>query len=107
MEYKVEGLRDYRFSVVIENCKRDYYFTEKLIDCFMTGTVPIYWGCPSIGEFFDTRGMILFDSADEAKEIIESLDKELYHSKEKFVKKNFNKAKEYIIPEDWIYRNIL
>jgi hypothetical protein len=29
---KVDGLRDYRFSLIIENCKKDFYFTEKLID---------------------------------------------------------------------------
>ena len=42
IEFKIDGLKDYRFSVVIENCKRDYWFTEKLIDCFVTGTIPIY-----------------------------------------------------------------
>ena len=45
---KIDGLRDYRYHFCIENIKRDYWFTEKLIDCFVTGTIPIYWGCPSI-----------------------------------------------------------
>src|SRR6266568_906355 len=48
---KIEGLKDYRYSLAIENCRQNFYFTEKIIDCFMTGTVPIYWGCPSIGLF--------------------------------------------------------
>lgn len=51
IEYKLLGLKDYMFSITIENCREDYYFSEKLIDCFQTGTVPIYWGCPSIGKF--------------------------------------------------------
>eukprot|EP00960_Hanusia_phi_P028820 747607-Hanusia_phi.AAC.5 len=34
----------YMFSFAIENSRYDTYFTEKLIDCFITGTVPIYWG---------------------------------------------------------------
>ena len=55
---KLTGLKDYMFSIVIENTKKDYYFSEKLIDCFVTGTIPIYWGCPSIGDFFDERGDI-------------------------------------------------
>ena len=53
IDYKLTALKDYAFSIVIENSKIDYYFTEKLIDCFSTGTIPIYYGCPSIGNFFD------------------------------------------------------
>ena len=34
------------------NGRGDYEFDEKLIDCFLTGTVPIFWGCPSIDKFF-------------------------------------------------------
>ena len=64
---------DYRFSIVIENCKRDYWFTEKLIDCLRTGTIPIYWGCPSIGDFFDIRGFILFDDINDLENILNNL----------------------------------
>jgi len=62
IEYKLIGLKDYAFSLTIENTNKDYYFTEKLLDCFMTGTVPIYWGCPSIGDFFNTDGMIIINN---------------------------------------------
>jgi len=37
ISYKLDGLKDYMYSLTIENTKMDYYFTEKLIDCFMTG----------------------------------------------------------------------
>jgi hypothetical protein len=37
------------YSVAIENVSEDNWFTEKLIDCFATDTVPIYWGCPNLG----------------------------------------------------------
>ena len=43
LPFKIGGLRDYRFSVTVENAFVDYYFTEKLIDCFLTGTVPMTW----------------------------------------------------------------
>ena len=56
IEYKISALKDYRFSVVIENSQLNYYFTEKLIDCFITGTIPIYWGCPKISKFFNIDG---------------------------------------------------
>jgi hypothetical protein len=53
IENKKYGLLDYTFSVAIENCVEDGYFTEKLTDCILTNTTPIYYGCPSIDKFFD------------------------------------------------------
>ncbi len=61
---KSEGLAPYRYSVVIENVRGENYFTEKLIDAILCRTVPIYWGCPNIGDFFDTSAMIVCE--DEA-----------------------------------------
>ena len=62
---KSEGLARYRYSVVIENVRERNYFTEKLIDAVLCETVPIYWGCPNIGDFIDTSGMILCEDAGE------------------------------------------
>ncbi|MFZ9740372.1 MAG: hypothetical protein ACO3CQ_00580 [Candidatus Nanopelagicaceae bacterium] len=100
---KILGLKDYYFSVSIENCKKDYLFSEKLVDCFITGTIPIYWGCPSIDKFFDTDGMIIFDKAEDIPSIIESITPELYYDKMKSIKTNFELAKQYLIPDDLIY----
>eukprot|EP00620_Florenciella_sp_RCC1587_P021099 CAMPEP_0182561832 /NCGR_PEP_ID=MMETSP1324-20130603/4262_1 /TAXON_ID=236786 /ORGANISM="Florenciella sp., Strain RCC1587" /LENGTH=60 /DNA_ID=CAMNT_0024774579 /DNA_START=220 /DNA_END=399 /DNA_ORIENTATION=+ len=49
------------FHIAIENVKSNGYFTEKLLDCFLTRTVPLYWGCPNIGEYFEVEGMIIID----------------------------------------------
>ena len=57
IENKQIALKDYMFSLVIENDRTDNWFTEKLIDCMVSGTVPIYWGCGNVGEFFNKRGM--------------------------------------------------
>ena len=51
-------LFDWMFHIAIENVSRDDYFTEKLLDCFLTRTVPIYWGCPNISNYFDAEGII-------------------------------------------------
>jgi len=53
---------DYQFSLVIENSRQANYFSEKLIDCLITKTLPIYWGCPNISNWFDTRGWIILES---------------------------------------------
>lgn len=105
IEYKLRGLKDYMFSFAIENVKEDYYFSEKLIDCFMTGTVPIYWGCPSIGNFFNIKGMILFDDIDDLENIMNDLTKDKYDEMKPYIEENFEKAKNYLISEDYIWEN--
>lgn len=53
------------YHLAIENCESRFYFTEKLLDCFLTDTVPIYWGCRNLGEYFDMRGVRQARTADE------------------------------------------
>lgn len=105
IDYKLESLKDYAFSLVIENSRSDYYFTEKLIDSFITGTVPIYWGCPSIGDFFNLDGMIIFNDIEDLLYQLNSLSLEKYKSMLSAVKDNFDLAKKYLIAEDWIFEN--
>lgn len=83
------GLNDYYYSLTIENCKSDYYYSEKIIDCFKTKTIPIYWGCPSIGNFFDINGIITFDTIEELNSILKNISIEQYNSKLKSVEKNY------------------
>lgn len=105
IEHKITALQDYAFTIVIENTKRDFYFTEKLIDSFMTGTVPIYWGCPSIDKFFNLDGMILFDNLYDLQLQLNHLSFDKYNSMIEAINENFQKAKNYLIAEDWIYKN--
>lgn len=104
---KEEALIDYRFSVVIENFKTDNNFTEKVVDAFLTGTIPIYWGCPNIEKYFDTRGMIIANTLEEIVNAVETLTEKDYIDRIEYVKENFNRAKNYAVTEDWIYENIL
>jgi hypothetical protein len=106
LQYKLDGLKNYYFSIAIENSQVDNYFTEKLIDCFVTGTVPIYWGSPSLDEFFDTNGIITFNTLEELDNILENLTEDDYNSRLDSIKHNFEKAKEFVSPEDWIYNNL-
>jgi hypothetical protein len=73
------------FSIIIENSKEDYMFTEKLIDCFLTGTIPIYYGCPSIGLFFNDKGILHFNNYKECIDILKNISSELYYSYMKYI----------------------
>jgi hypothetical protein len=72
----------------------------------VTGTVPIYWGCPSIGDFFDTNGMIIFDNVEELVDIINNLSIDGYIKRLESIKNNFNKSKKYLLPDDIIYKKL-
>lgn len=95
-DQKVEGLRDYRYSIVVENSRINSYFSEKLLDCFFTGTIPIYWGFPKVIEFFDERGIIIFNNINQLEDIIKRISKEDYESKLNALENNFKKAFNYI-----------
>ncbi|MEX5598600.1 hypothetical protein [Pseudophaeobacter sp. C1-32P7] len=77
-EHKSEGLAPFRYSVVIENVQEPNCFTEKLIDAILCETVPIYWGCPNIGDFFDTEGMILCNDLADMERAVRSISAEDY-----------------------------
>jgi len=100
---KYELFRTYQYSIAIENSKQENYFTEKLIDCFVTKTIPIYWGCPNIAEFFRTDGMILLETAtfEEFKAKIDALTPETYASKTDAIEENYRRALAYTsVPEN-------
>jgi len=103
IETKLEGLKDYRYSFAIENMRLDCYFTEKLIDCFMTGTVPIYWGCPAIEDFFDGRGMVILTDPETFN--MGSLTEDDYNRRRPYIEKNFELAKKYTDLEKNLWDN--
>lgn len=58
---KMDGLLPYRYSLAIENASIPYYFTEKINDCFLAYTVPLYYGCRNIDKYFPSRSYIPID----------------------------------------------
>ena len=100
---KTEALKDYMFSIAIENCKMDTYFTEKLTDCFANGTIPVYFGADSIGSIFNPDGIIVLDDNFD----ISLLNEELYYSKLQAVRDNFEIVKNMPLADEMLYRKII
>jgi len=103
LEFKEDALVDYMFSIVVENSIFDDYFTEKLIDCFAVGTIPIYWGTKNIHKYFNINGMLTFNNLSELDDIIKTLSPELYNNKLQYVTDNFDRHFRYRTPENWIF----
>lgn len=100
-------LFDSQFHICIENVKRKNWFTEKLIDCLQTKTVPIYYGCPNIGDWFDLRGFIVAESLDDIVDACNSLTDESYEKMLPFVESNFEKSKYYATIDNRLADKIL
>jgi hypothetical protein len=104
---KIESCRDYAFSIVIENCKEGYYFTEKIIDCFLSGVVPIYWGTDHIGEFFKKEGFYTFNNLEELESLLSNPLNlvNFYNSHSSEIIDNYNTALKYKIGDDYLYES--
>lgn len=76
--HKDEGLRPYKYSVAIENMPLPFWMSEKLHDCFLTHTYPLYYDCPNVNRFFDSRSYQKLDIMDHQYSI--NLIEELINS---------------------------
>lgn len=99
---KSDAINDYMFHITIENDKYETYFTEKLTDCFATGTIPIYWGSPDIYKIFNKDGIIELTPNFDPK----MLTKELYKSKIEAIKENFERVQSLESADDQLFRLI-
>lgn len=77
IEDKWEVLKNSKYAIAYENFHNDYYWTEKIIDCYLSYTMPIYYGCKKIEDFFPKDSFIQLDPKDKhidlfLKEIVQS-----------------------------------
>jgi hypothetical protein len=103
---KLKLFSTFQFSLVIENSRQANYFTEKLCDCLITKTIPIYYGCPNIGDYFDTSGWIILDrpNVEIALQRMSMLNPGHYEAYWNTVLHNFEAVKQYIDLDENINR---
>jgi len=95
-----------QFGVVIENTSHRGYFTEKILDCLALKTIPIYWGCSNITDFFNKDGIIEFNNVDDLIYIVNNLDENYYNQHLEAIEDNYYKAISYVDYEVRIARKI-
>tara|TARA_X000000368_G_scaffold390708_1_gene354144 strand:- start:139 stop:1020 length:882 start_codon:yes stop_codon:yes gene_type:complete len=104
---KIDALKDYRFSFAMENDCYESYFTEKLHDCLLTGTMPIYLGAPNIGDFYNLDGIVIMDKNANGEVTFDSeiLSEEYYNDHIDAVKDNYERVLETQTAEDFMFLN--
>jgi len=95
---KIDLFETHQFAIVVENSRQMNYFTEKLMDCLLTKTIPIYWGCPNVEKYFDTTGWIRLtsNSVEELRDAVASLDASWYSRYLETIEKNHETAKQWV-----------
>ncbi len=75
---KWETLAPYKYHIALENSSSKYYWTEKISDCFLAGTFPIYYGCTNINDYFPEKSFetIKIGDFDKAVETIDKIIKD-------------------------------
>ncbi|MEO1045680.1 MAG: glycosyltransferase family 10 [Pseudomonadota bacterium] len=61
---KWNGIAPYRYSIAFENAFMENYVTEKIMDCFVAETMPLYVGAPNVTDFFPKESMVIIDPDD-------------------------------------------
>ena len=75
IENKIKFLNQYKFSIAMENSEGDGYITEKIIDSFISGTIPIYYGGYLVDEFINPNAYMLIRGEKDIDKKIEYIKK--------------------------------
>lgn len=55
---KNKTIAQYKFALCLENMKSPGYVTEKIVDCFYAGVIPVYCGAPDIDDFVPKQAFV-------------------------------------------------
>jgi FkbM family methyltransferase len=57
-EELIDIYKDYKFVIAMENTRVNGYVTEKIVNAFYSGAIPIYWGSQNINDYFNRKAFI-------------------------------------------------
>jgi len=80
------------FHIAIENVCADNLFTEKIMDCFLSRTIPVYIGTPNLEEYFNIDGVLMCGNIDDVVRVCNGLSPDVYYSKQKAIEENYHIA---------------
>lgn len=61
LDNKADAIDPYRYHLVIENHSCPHHWTEKLADAYLGYSLPIYFGCTNLAEYFPEESYVWID----------------------------------------------
>lgn len=97
---KYEFQKEYKFSIAFENSSMNGYTTEKILQAFSAGTIPIYWGNPKVVKDFNEKAFINCNNYSDFSEVLDLIkiidnDEELFR---KYIREQIGTDEQF--PED-------
>lgn len=89
---KYEVLKDYNFAICFENMIMPGFISEKIFDCFYSGTIPIYLGDPNISDTIPSDTFIDYRDFSNINDLLKYLD----DMPKKVVKQYKDKGRDFI-----------
>jgi len=97
---KINFISEYKFTISFENAAYDGYTTEKMMQPLIAHSIPVYWGNPSVTDYFNEGAFInangYEERLDELVELIIAIDNdnnrylEMLHAKPMSDKFNYS-----------------
>lgn len=82
IEKKKPILEKYKFAICYENARGlPGYISEKIFDCFICGTIPVYWGASNVTDYIPLECFIdkrEFDDYDNLYKFMKGMDDDQY-----------------------------
>ena len=88
---KGDALFPARYSLILENHDAPHYWSEKLADCYLGWSFPLYWGCSNLEKYFpsDSFLRIPVEDPERAGALIEAfLEEDPFETKVPLIRKS-------------------
>ena len=114
VEDKKSIFQNNQYSIRIENIHTPGYMSEKIVDCLLRGSIPIYWGANDIiQKYFDTKTILFFESEDQFENIVNNIATDVFYKNNirsiinnmSICEKNIDRGKDKINPLYYFFIN--
>jgi len=95
-----------QFHICIENVDTPGFFSEKLIDCFYTKTIPIYYGCQDIEKWFNPKSIFRVNTVEDIINICNNLNENTYNEYIDSINENYELSLKFIDYESRVIKKI-
>jgi len=92
---KMDALKEFKYTVVLENSQHNDYWTEKIADAFLCECFPIYYGCQNIGKYFDINSLTSINikhSQESIDAVLKSIKLNLYETNKDAIMESKNRV---------------
>ena len=93
---KYDIISDRMFHLVVENTRCENYWSEKIADVYLADSMPIYYGCPNISNYFDKDSLVILESL-ESEYVISAIKRIIHNEGLYFNSESIKKAKVSVI----------